>query len=157
MEDEPMADKPLRPSLNVDTTFKLNSDGWEFLSYNTKPETGFLIRDAKKDKPRLEIFYWKQDRAQDDTQLVLDAESGNVGIGAVNPTDKLTIRGGALAFQLADLDQSEMGIDYDAASQSLRIRARKGEATGLSDDVLTISKDGEITANALRANSLQAN
>ena len=154
-----MADKLLRASREVDSIFHLKEEGWEFLSYDDTPETGFLIRDARQDpnKHRLEILYWQQEGGQDDAQFVLDGETGNLGIGAINPTDRLTLRGGALAFQPAAQDHSEMGLDYDAASQSLRIRARTGNATGLDKDVLTINQGGEVAASALRANSLQAN
>jgi hypothetical protein len=134
--------------IKVFSTLKLKADGWQLLSYETEPGAGFLLRDAGQASDRLEILYWQEGATPNAALLVLDGETGNLGIGAANPTDKLTIRG-ALAFQPAGQDQpdhSEMGIDYDAASQSLRIRTRRGTATALSDDLLTIKQDGEITA-----------
>jgi hypothetical protein len=155
-----MADSTLRALPDVDDTLYLRQGGWafwSFWSYETTPEAGFLIRDGRQDtnKHRLEILCWKQDGAQNDPQLVLDAESGNLGIGATNPTDKLTIGGGALAFQQAGKDKPEMGIDYDAASQSLRIRARSDAATALDKDALTITKGGEVTAAAFAGSGAQ--
>jgi hypothetical protein len=153
-----MADEP--KSLDVYNTLRFREDGWQFLSYDRNPDpdnptVGFLLRDAGQipNHHRLEILFWRPDRAQDDTQLVLDGETGNLGIGATSPTDKLTIRGGALAFQPAGQDQSEMGIDYDATSQSLRIRARTHAANGLDNDVLTIKQDGKVCIGTTTADA----
>jgi Chaperone of endosialidase len=133
--------------IEVDSTLHLRTyDGWQLLSYDTDPDAGFLFRDAGQQSNQLEILYWQQDAAPSGPQFVLDGETGNLGIGAANPTDKLTISGGALSFQQADQSVPEMGIDYDAASQSLRIRARTGKASALNDDLLTIKQNGEITA-----------
>jgi hypothetical protein len=141
-----MADRTLK----VDREIPLGDDGWELWSYNSTPATGFLVRDGKQAKPRLEILYWRADRteAEDQRQLVIDAETGNIGIGTASPSDKLTISGGALSFQKSGESVSEMGLDYDDASQSLRIRARTGTKKVLSDDVVTIRKDGTVKAAA---------
>src|SRR5437764_10406312 len=91
-----MAKKSMRASLDVDSSLPLKPDGWEFLSYDTAPAgSGFLIRDGRQDsnKHRLEILYWKQDREQDETQLVLDAETGNLGIGVTPSSAKLEVGG----------------------------------------------------------------
>jgi hypothetical protein len=142
-------------SPDVSRDLSLGDDGWLFLSYETDPGTGFLIRDAQQDEPRLEILFWKADRQQDDTQLVIDAETGNIGIGTASPSDKLTISAGALSFQKSGESVSEMGLDYDDASQSLRIRARTGTATALNADALTIKKDGTVKAAAFEGSGAQ--
>jgi len=136
--------KNLAAGIQVYQTVRLDDDGWQLLSYDTEPGTGFLFRDTNTKSKRLEILYWQECERQDEAQLVIEAESGNVGIGALNPTDKLTIRGGGLSFQQAG-KTAEMGIDYDAA-KGLWIKARTGKAKDVDKEVLTIKPDGAITA-----------
>jgi hypothetical protein len=67
---------------------------------------------------------------------------GRIGIGATSASDKLTIRGGALSFQRASGDGPQVGVDYDEATDGLRIRARANAANAALDTTLvTIKRD----------------
>jgi hypothetical protein len=112
------------------------NDGWEFWSYDTTPAgTGFLIRDARQDpnKHRLEILYWKQDRDHDDTQFVLEAETGNVGIGLMPSNARLEVNGTVKATAFAGSGAQLTGIN----------------ATNITEGVLAVERVPSLPADRI--------
>lgn len=64
--------------------------------------------------------------------------SDNVGIGTQFPKDKLSIQGGALSFSNENA-VPQMGIDYDKATDTLRVRANQS-AQALNTNLLSINR-----------------
>ena len=62
---------------------------------------------------------------------------GNVGIGTAVPGDELSIKGGALSFHSVNNDVPYVGMDYDPASDALRIRGNIA-STALNTNYVTI-------------------
>ncbi|MBD2094082.1 hypothetical protein H6F90_02800 [Trichocoleus sp. FACHB-591] len=64
--------------------------------------------------------------------------SNNVGIGTKFPKDKLSIQGGALSFANENA-VPQMGIDYDTATDTLRVRSNR-DAQVLNTNLLSINR-----------------
>lgn len=65
--------------------------------------------------------------------------SGNVGIGTTTPADKLSILGGALSFASPSNPVPYVGMDYDAATDALRVRSNVG-GIGLTTTHMTVKR-----------------
>ncbi len=71
--------------------------------------------------------------------LVMKRETGNVGIGTLSPSDKLTIQGGAIAFAHPSNSVPYAGFDYDAPTDMLRVRTNYNGTT-LNKTAMTIAR-----------------